>query len=841
MTGYPPQRNLALDAARWAAVRALFEELADRPEADRVGRLTQTQAVDPELAAAVVQMLAAERAGADTEELSPDTGFRSAALIADAVRPAAPTQIGQWRLINELGAGGMGTVYLAERDSQGVLQRAAVKLLRLGQGDAAARRRFVAEQRMLASLHHPNIAHLIEAGVDAGGQPYLALEYVDGVDLLRHAREQALDLGARIQLFRLVCVAVEHAHQQLIVHRDLKPGNILVTADGTVKLLDFGIGKLLSELDAGAGLTGTGVRMFTLGYGAPEQLRGEPVSTATDVYALGVVLYKLVTGHLPFEVSSHSVLDWERAMLTREPTPPSRRAATDTNVAARSPKFSLRGWQGDLDAIVMKALRREPAQRYPGVGALREDLSALLAQRPISARRGSRRYRLSKFLRRNAMGLSLSGVAGLSLLTGTAVALWQAAQARAERAQAQESARRAEATVEFLTNVFASADPGESEGRNPSARALLAAGVARLDTASDLDPATRATLFLAMARAYRGLGDGATQLQLTQQAQAQAQASGSVPLRIDALVQLGIALNNLGQRNEALAQLQTAEKLLVGSGLADPLRQARIDELMAAELTNLDRVSEALERIDRAHATLVHRLGAGDQRVANALDVHVVLLNDVGRQAEGVAVTAPSAAAAAADHEMPGLRRSLIFGSHALALHYAGRFDEAEPYARQSLALKEGVLGPDHPDLSGVLSKLMVIQASRGQLRDALQFGERLLAIKRRHDSPPSRRLAASLASVARIAVLAQDWTRADALLAEARAGYDAPSAPRSAHRLRIQLLQAQVWLANGRDEDARRLLAAIAPHLDQMLSDDRPIARRLLSESSGRSADTHR
>lgn len=829
-----------MDAARWSAVRALFEQLADLPEAERVGRLAQAKSADPDVAAAAAQMLAADQAGADTVQLSPDPGFRAAALDADAVRPATPTEVGPWRLIQELGAGGMGTVFLAERESQGVRQRAAIKLLRLGLDGAAARRRFVAEQRMLASLHHPNIAHLIEAGVDAAGQPYLAMEFVDGVDLLRYVREHALDLSARIHLFQSVCAAVEHAHQQLIVHRDLKPSNMLVTADGAVKLLDFGIGKWLSELDDGAGLTGTGMRLFTLGYAAPEQLRGEPVSTATDVYALGVILYKLVTGHLPFDAGSHSVLDWERAMLTQEPTPPSRRVTADSVATAFWPKLSLRGWQGDLDAIVMKALRREPAQRYPGVGALREDLSALLAQRPVSARRGSRRYRWGKFLRRNAMPLALGSVAAVGLLTGTAVALWQAAQARAERAQAQESARRAEATVEFLTNVFASADPGQTEGRNPTARSLLAAGVTGLDAASDIDPAIRTSLMLAMARAYRGLADNDAQLQLTRKALAHAAASGSVTLQIDAHLQLGIALNNLGRRNEAMAQYQAAETALRESGLADPLRQARIDELMATELTNLDRASEALERMGRAHATLVQTLGAGDQRVTSTLDVHVVLLHELGRTAEGVTLTAPSAAAAA-DPAMPGLRRSLILGSHALALYYAGRLDEAESYARRSLALKERVLGLDHSDLSGPLSKLMVIQGGRKAFGEALQLGERLLAIKRRGETPPSRRLATSLTSVARIAVQAQDWVRADALLSEAQSSYDALSAPPSEGSLRTQLLQAQVWLATGRAEDARRALTALAPHLKQMSTEDQPIARRLLSDLSTRSADSSR
>ena len=285
-----------MDALQWAKVREAFNELIDLPTAARALRMAELVAESPVLATEVEQMLQAD-AQAGTEQLGAIAGGFAAAVVARERGKPVPrdlrvgSQLGSWLLVKVLGEGGMGSVFLAQRKSVGFTQQAAIKLLRVGNQSDEARRRFVAEQRMLAALQHPNVAHLIEGGISEDGIPYLALEYVDGVPLTRYADQSAASARERVNLFLAVCAAVEHAHQRLIVHRDLKPGNILVDADAQVKLLDFGIGKLLHELDEDLQLTATGMRLFTPGYGAPEQLRGEAVSTATDVYSLGVVLY----------------------------------------------------------------------------------------------------------------------------------------------------------------------------------------------------------------------------------------------------------------------------------------------------------------------------------------------------------------------------------------------------------------------------------------------------------------------------------------------------------------------------------------------------------------------
>jgi len=821
-----------VDAERWSAVRAQFEDLVDLDPSARAARLARLAESDEDLAKAVEQLLAAD-ADHDTRQWALDPALRHSAFAAQADCDRLPCDgcVGSWRLQRVLGAGGMGTVYFGERENQGVRQQAAIKLLTLGHA-SEARRRFLDEQRMLARLHHPNIAHLIEGGVAADDTPYLALEYVEGVDLLTYANQRGLDAKARVRLFLDVCAAVEHAHQQLIVHRDIKPGNILVTGEGRVKLLDFGIGKLLDGLETVRDRTATGVRLFTLGYAAPEQLRGEAVSTVTDLYSMGVVLYKLLTGRLPFETSSNSAVDWERIVLTEEPAPPSRRINVDAPRLTTLAHAGGRAWRGDIDAIVLKALRREPAQRYGSVADLRNDLLALLDQRPVSARRGSRRYRLGKFVRRNALALGMGGIAAASLLAGLTVAVWQAREAHLGRAQAEESARRAEATVDFLTEVFSHADPAKVDGGNPTARDVLLSGERELRAAEDVDPATRTSLLIAMGRAYRGLGDGATYLRLMQDAQAPAAASSSPLLRIDALIHLAVALINEGQREQALAELQDAEALLDDGRLRDPVRQARIDYLYATTLNNLGREPEALSRIQRAHPVLIERLGAGSQQVALGLDVHVLLLRKLGRSSEGIEVTRPSVEAASRD-AMPMERRALILDAHAAALLYANRPDEAEPFARQSLQLGEAVFGEQHADLIGSLSKLMLIQSRRGQHADALQIGDRLLAIRRRDAPAPSAMLSSTITSVAKVATEAREWALARQLLDEAITGFEAANAPLTSMRLRAWLLKSQVELAAGNLAESRQHLMAIAPHVDELPIDDRPVARRLLSEHS--------
>lgn len=835
-----------MDATRWAKVRVLFDQYVELPRTQRAAHLHRLRQEQPDIAADLERLLDAD-SQASTEGWAPlATEFAAEAIARQAkAEPAQPDKVGDWHLLRPLGEGGMGVVYLGERQGEGYRQRAAIKLLRLGHQGDPFRRRFHAEQAMLSSLQHPNIAHLIEGGISRDGQSYLALEYVDGIGLTQFAEDGKLAPAARIHLFIQVCSAVEHAHQRLIVHRDLKPGNILVSRAGQIKLLDFGIGKLLSDLDQDQLQTATGMRLFTLGYGAPEQLRGEAVSTATDVYALGAVLCELLTGELPYLVTSGSAVDWERQVLTQEPQLPSQRGRSSGEAGGASMTPGQRNlasmpkaWQGDLDAIILKALRREPELRYTTVAGMREDLNALLEGRPVSARKGSRRYRVGKFLRRHAVATGLFGFAVLALLLGSVLALWQASEARTardraelQRQEARLEARRAEATVEFLTNVFANADPGHADGDEPTARDLLAAGETELERATDLDAATRTSLTIAIARARTGLGDREATLRLMQQVQADAAASGSPSVLIDAKLNLGIAYNRTGRRSEALEQYQTAEDIYRLQRLDNPLLVARIDRLMAIELANLDRDAEALARIERAYQVLLAEGGPLSQELADCLDVYLVLLKALGRAAEGLIITAPSYDALSAARQLPTLRRAQIMASHAYALKLAGQAKAAEGAIRTSIALRESLFGADAVELTSSMSKLIAILRDQRRYDEAAALAERALAIRREHlpASHPSIAFAAS--NAARAWLEAGAAARGRPAIDEALAIYRQTGRLQTAAGLSAQLTRVEILRAVNDHAGADGALADLVSGQERLDPEDRRRLRELLGD----------
>jgi eukaryotic-like serine/threonine-protein kinase len=335
--------------------------------------------------------------------------------------PAAPAgRLGAYRLERRIGRGGMGEVWLASRADQQFEQRVAIKLVRSGFGAELLHTRFQQERRLLARLNHPNIARLIDGGVSRDGRPYLAMEYVEGEPILDFCEHRRLDLSSRIHLFRQLCGAVEYAHRNLIVHRDIKPSNVLVTADGSPKLLDFGIAKLI-ESDAAA--TVTALLPLTPRYASPEQLRGDPVTTASDVYSLGVMLFELLTGTLPYEMRGNTPAEIVTAIATQEARPASRAADLVP--------------PGDLDAVLAKALEKEPARRYGSVEQFAADLENYLHARPVTARPLTVRYRLAKYLRRHWGGVAAAVLVALALCIAAAISIRAAHLAKLQQARAE--------------------------------------------------------------------------------------------------------------------------------------------------------------------------------------------------------------------------------------------------------------------------------------------------------------------------------------------------------------------------------------------------------------------
>ncbi|MGH7527388.1 MAG: serine/threonine-protein kinase, partial [Gemmatimonadales bacterium] len=501
----------------WERLEEVLDAALELPSDDRVSfveRACGTQELLRNRARAVLG--AAERAGDFLErpadafaagllrEIAAEAEF---GLVSDESGSVAGGRLGPYRLVRELGRGGMGAVYLAERDDEQYDRRVAIKVVPAGLLSGGLRMRFLLERRILASLEHPNIARLYDAGVGEDGTPYFVMEYVEGRPIDLHCDEGRLPIRARLALFDQCCDAVQFAHRNLVVHRDLKPGNILVSNDGVVKLLDFGIAKLLrTEVDGGTTLTGLGgFQPLTPEYASPEQLRAEPVSTATDVYALGVLLFELLAGCWPYHPRDRSVLSYERAVLEQDPDRPSAaitRTPDDPAVGERrstTPAGLRRQLRGDLDNIVLTALRKEPERRYPSVQHLRDDVRHYLESRPVSARPATWGYRTRRFVRRNRVGVAAAAVVVGALIAGLAGTAWQA------RAASRE-ARRADQVRQFVVELFQVSDPDRAKGDTITARALLDRGAERLDTELAAEPELRAEMLAVLGGIYQKLG-----------------------------------------------------------------------------------------------------------------------------------------------------------------------------------------------------------------------------------------------------------------------------------------------------------------------------------------------
>ncbi|MEM7355821.1 MAG: serine/threonine-protein kinase [Acidobacteriota bacterium] len=483
---------------RWQEVKTLLDGCAELSPADRSQWLDQACRGDTSLKQQVEGYLSYEDDLRDFIEVSPtETLFAS---LEDSAAFEGKL-IGRYRAERLIGSGGMGAVYLAYRESD-FEQRVALKLMQSGLASPETIRRFHTERQILANLEHPNIARLLDGGTDDGGRPYFAMELVEGTPIDLFCDDHKLPVTARLQLFLQVCEALQFAHSNLVIHRDLKPGNILVTDDGIPKLLDFGIAKLLRSEGAGIQEDPEGDQAMTLRYASPEQLRGAPISTANDIYSLGVVLYLLLAGRLPEGLNADRPADVARAVCELPPGLPSTAARDQPEKAARAFSASPRAWHrrlhGDLDAIVLRTLAKEPAERYASVEQLAVDLRRHLDDLPVHARRRTLAYRASKFGRRNRWALATATLV-LALILGFTHALVE----QLERTERERD--RAARLSSFLVNLFRAAEP-DSAGEEPSVRELVDVGRKRLETELSDEPEARADLLGTLGQVYYRLG-----------------------------------------------------------------------------------------------------------------------------------------------------------------------------------------------------------------------------------------------------------------------------------------------------------------------------------------------
>jgi serine/threonine-protein kinase len=673
-----------MSASRFARTEALFHAALSLPAAERGAFLTSEEP-DAEIRAAVERLLASHT---ETDATLRD---RLHAAIADGAARPSRERIGACRLIRELGSGGMGTVFLAERELGETRQTVALKLIR-GFPTRDARARLARERSLLAGLNHPNIARLLDGGDSDDGQPYLVMEYVDGEPLLAYAARNALDIRARLRLLVPLCRAVQHAHQHLVIHRDIKPSNVLVRGDGTPLLLDFGIGKLLDATDPDA----TATRAFTPAYAAPEQIEGRRATTATDVHALGCVLFELL-----------SDASFAEASKAGDPRP---------SAAAKDPALARR-LRGDLDRVVQKATAREPERRYASADALAADVERYLAGEPVGAGPDGVAYRARKYVARHRFGV-IAAVLVAVMIAGFVASL------AAQRRIALQQATRASATRDFLISLFRFADPKVHQGKPPTVRELLDQGSARLSSGLAGQPELHAELNDALAEIYGDIGEDDASRREVESALKLAGDGGDPMLRAKRLGRLarielasreGFA-DALAHATEALAAIERRTE--------EAARELRAELLgtQGLALTALERYDEAAAKL-RAALDLLPALSANrDEQRVNLLQ-HLVKLevmrggNDAALQ---YAADAENAVIALRGRDHPDaikaieLRASLLARTNHLA--------EAEPRYREVLAAQEKLYGED----SGYVTKTKIalgrVLLREERASDALAF-----------------------------------------------------------------------------------------------------------------------
>jgi serine/threonine-protein kinase len=712
-----------MNAVRWHEVDRVFAAVLERPAVERPEALDAACAGDCELQREVEQLLAADESiGAFLEA--------PAGELLGLVPPGGDSgRVGSYRLLHRIGSGGMGTVYLARRDDDQYERLVAVKVLRWGLDTPEARLKFLAERQILARLEHPNIARLYDGGTTAEGRPYLVMELVEGLPVDQYCDEHRLTVAQRLQLFRRICAAVQYAHQNLLVHRDLKPGNILVTAEGEPKLLDFGIAKRLEPGEGEGDDRGDrGDRIMTPLYASPEQVQGKAITTASDVYSLGVLLYELLAGRLPYRLASGLDRDVAAAIVRQEPEPPSEVQLPESAAATRgtTPQGLARQLRGDLDQILLRALRKDTEGRYATAALLSQDLESHFAHRPVSARPHKPLYVAARLVRRNRTA-ALAVLLGLGLLVSFAV---QKRQVALERDKARY-------TLSFLVDTFKQADP-YARGARLTKEEILDEGAGRVARELTGQPDVQAELMDSIGEVALGLGhyDRAQPL-LERALELRRRTFGAESLPV------AVSLEHLGLLKQQRSQLPAAEELL---------RQA-----LALERRRLGERDLAVAKILNELAEVV----AGQVRYGDAEKLHWLAL-DIAHEKEGQVgptVAASILGLAKRTHELgdpeaaerlfrQGLdieRRAL--GSQSPRLYRdqttladtlidAGKYREAETLLRQSLAVQQRILGREHPDVVLTLNALGLAVQRLGRFVEAEVLYQEALQIARRQLGP---------------------------------------------------------------------------------------------------------
>jgi eukaryotic-like serine/threonine-protein kinase len=728
----------------WREALGVIDTLLGSTQPDRDRQLAELAHTRPELHARVKALLEADLEASRV-------GFMQVKSRAQGGQDAnatlrADSRLGPYRIVRELGSGGMGEVWLARRDDGLYEGEVAIKTLHPFFAHGAMRDRFLREAQLLGKLTHPNIARLLDAGV-ADGVVYLVLEYVRGEALDRYCDERKLGVDARLKLFGDVCAAVAHAHANLVVHRDIKPSNILVTSSGDVKLLDFGIGKLVETDDSTAGqgeLTRVTGRIFTPEYAAPEQIRGEPVSTATDVFSLGTLLYALLAGARPHG-NTLTGAALEHAVLSADPIPLSRAARTagDDVAAARAstPEKLQRALAGDLEDIAALALRKLPQQRYASVPALADDLARHVRHEVVHARAGSRAYRAGRFVRRNRVAVAAAAGVLIAASVGVAGVVYQAREAREQARLAQLEAEKATAVKDVLLGIFntnSARHPDGARARQTTAEELLNVASANMLADTSQEPELRLELLAVLGELNRTIENMDQAIALRQARLAlMTERHGANDLRLaEPLIDLSSAQRSGGQFAESQATAKRAIELLDAAGQRDSESRGRaqlegglalymvsrgadpglVEEFESATRT-LAKYPESKE-LGRAHAGLA-RVYELAKRFDDAVRENERAI-DISTRVEGRSIT------------VAGAHRQL---ARVLTAQY--RFGDAEPHFAKAIEINAFITGEDSEETTSVKVDYANLNAQRGQHKKAAEDLAAILALRLKSGSDP--------------------------------------------------------------------------------------------------------
>ena len=817
-----------MDPHRWERIQALFEQAVDLAEPQRSNLLKTSTAGDEQLLADVENLL---RQDACASPVLDRTLEEMAGSLVNASSRLPSQEFGPYRVRELIGEGGMAVVYLAERADLGSL--AAIKVLRDAWMSPARRQRFDAEQRTLAQLSHPAIARLYDADTMADGTPWFAMEYVEGVALTDYCRQRKSSLEDRLKLLKAVCQSVSYAHSHAIIHRDLKPSNILIQSDGSIKLLDFGIAKQMDESEGPLNPTLTGLRMMTPAYAAPEQIRGARIGTYTDVYALGVILYELLTGRVPFDLSNRSAGEAEQIILHQEPEKPS--------ILGKA-AFPKRQW-GDLDVLCLTALHKDPERRYASVDAFVRDINHYLASEPLEARGDTFRYRFGKFLQRNRRPVVAATLALGCLLS---LVIFYTARLRTARNEALAEAARTQRVLRFTLNLFNGGDLEAGPAADLRVTTLIDRGTQEAANLNG-DPSVQAEMYETLGEVYQKLGMLDRADSLLNKALAQRRSLVGADNQKD----VAASLTSLGLLRSDQARFDDAERLVRQALDLDHAHLASTDPAISAASQALGKVLEergsykdAIQvfketiRLRSSAGTDKADLAASQIELANTYfynnqydeaellyrallptyrqlfgERHPMVAEDLinlgaiqqqrGRFQEAEAFQRQALEIMQAfygkDHYKTADSLTLV----ARSLEYQHRYDEAAGMLQRALAIQEKVFGQVHPNVASALNELGNIAVKLGHYDEAESDFKRIVEIYRACYHGKHYRIGIALANLGGVYMARKDNLRAEDLFRQALAMYAQTLPPGNLDEGITRIKLGRALLRQGRFADA--------------------------------------